>query len=445
MRGAFHALVDADDRVLSSDARFAELNDRAAGRNGASLSLAAIADLVRIARGLRIPVARTLTIGDEQVDGDWHVRAMPGEDRTVALAATLIRERPLAPAAPGAITTVEGPPGAAWNWEVDASLRVVRVSVEATEQDGIDPVAVLGQPITTLFVLEARDDGAMPMLEALSTVRDFASQRARLRRNGTRVLLAATVRRDAAGAFAGFVGGAFPDVPAAMSEARLTGEFNARLHRVLRLPLGTIIAQAESIRAAADGPVDSHYVDYAADIASAGRHLLGLVDDLVDMEAIERPDFVTAREPVDMAEIVREASGLLAARAARRQVTIAPIAGAVAVSVVGEYRRVLQIVVNLLGNAVIYSPAGGTVRVQLKRHDGYGRLMIADQGRGIPAREQARIFDKFARGDDSEPGGSGLGLYIAQRLAQAMDGSLSVESEPGDGATFTLTLPAMPL
>lgn len=445
MRSAFHALVDADDRVLSSDARFAELNDRAAGRSGASLALATVADLVRVARGLRIPVARTLTIGDEQVDGDWHVRAVPGEDRTVALAATLVRERPLAPAAPGAITAIEAPPGAAWTWEVDAGLRMVRIGVEATEKDGIDPVAILGQPMTTLFVLDARDDGAMPMLEAVSMVRDFAGQRARARRNGAQVLLAATVRRDAAGAFAGFVGGVFADVPTTKPDKELTGEFNARLHRVLRLPLGTIIAQAESIRTAAEGAVDPHYVDYAADIASAGRHLLGLVDDLVDMEAIERPDFTTAHEPIDMAEVVRAATGLLAARAARAQVTIAPLAGDVTVPVVGEYRRVLQIVVNLLGNAVTYSPAGGTVRMRLKRHNGYVRLLVADQGRGIPAQEQARIFDKFARGDDSEPGGSGLGLYIARRLAQAMDGTVSVESEPGEGAAFTLTLPAAPL
>ncbi|MDR6786767.1 signal transduction histidine kinase [Sphingomonas sp. BE138] len=439
-RGAFHALVDADDRVLSGDARFAELNDRAAGCSGAGLALATVGALVRIARGLRVPVARTLTIGDEHVDGDWHVRAVPGEDHTVALAATLVRERPIASPAPGAVVAVEPPVGAAWTWEVDAGLRVVRVGAEALGREGLDPVAIIGHPLTSLFVLEARDDGAMPLLEAVSTVRDFAGQVARLRANGVRIALAASVRRDAAGAFAGFVGGVFTVVPD-VGETRLTGEFNTRLHRVLRTPLGEIIARAESIRAADAGPVDAHYIDYAADIASAGRHLLGLVDDLVNMEAIERADFSTVRDRIDMAEVAREAAGLLAARAASREVTIAPLAGESSALATGEYRRALQIVVNLLGNAVTYSPAGSIVRMRLKRRDGQIRLLVADQGRGIPVHEQQRIFDKFARGDDSEPGGSGLGLYIARRLAQAMDGSLTVESEPGEGATFRLDLP----
>ncbi len=437
----FHALVDADDRVLSGDARFAELNDRAAGRAGAGLALAAVGALVRIARGLRVPVARTVTIGDDRVDGDWHVRAVPGEDRTVALAATLLRERPAAAAAPGMIAEVSPPAGAAWTWEVDAGLRVTRLAPEAVTRHGLDPVVVLAQPLAGLFVLTAHSDGAMPLLEAVSNARDFAGQAATLRACGERVMLAGHVRHDAGGGFAGFVGGVFTDVPEASVPDGLTNNFNARLHRVLRMPLGTIIAQAESIRAAVDGPVDAHYMDYAADIASAGRHLLGLVDDLVDMEAIERSDFATARDPIDLGEIARTAAGLLAGAAAQAGVTIAPLSGEASALAIGEHRRALQIVVNLLGNAVAYSPRGGTVRMRLKRRDGHVRLLVADDGRGIPEHEQPRIFEKFVRGDDSEPGGNGLGLYIARRLAQAMDGALTVESGAGEGACFTLSLP----
>lgn len=445
-RGAFHALIDADDRVLSGDARFAELNDRAAGGSGASFALGAVAALVRIARALRVPVARTVTIGDEQGDGDWHVRAVPSGDspdaQTVALAATLLRERPAGGAAsPGIIATVEPPPGADWKWEVDAALRVVRIAPAACARHGVDPVAVLGQPLTHLFVLEARGDGAMPLLEAVSTVRDVTGQPASVRGQGVRIELAANVRRDVTGAFAGFVGGVFAPATDAR-DGGLTGAFNARLHRVLRVPLGTIIAQADSIRAAGEGALAASYMEYAADIASAGRHLLGLVDDLVDMEAIERGDFVTARMPVDLAAMVREASGLLAARAAEFGVTIAPLAGEAAAWVIGEYRRALQIVVNLLSNAVAYSPPGGVVRLRVKRREGHVRLLVTDQGRGIPAHEQPRVFEKFVRGDDSIPGGSGLGLYIARRLAQAMDGTLTLESELGEGACFTLALPA---
>ncbi|WP_037487905.1 sensor histidine kinase [Sphingomonas phyllosphaerae] len=441
MRGAFHALLDTDDRVLSGDACFAELNDRAGGRIGAALALAAVAALVRIARGLRVPVARTIAIGDDESDGDWHVRAVPDADGTVALAATLLRERPCATSSAGAIVAAEPPADAAWSWEVDSGLRITRVDAVAMARHGIDPVAVLGQPLTTLFVLEARGDGAMPLLESVSNVRDFGGQAAVVRASGARVALAGRVRYDAAGGFAGFVGGVYTGVAAGVRDG-LTGAFNARLHRVLRAPLDTIITQAESISGADEAGVGAHYRDYAADIASAGRHLMGLVDDLVDMEAIERGDLVVARMPLDLAAVAREGAGLLAARAAARAVTIAPLAGEASAMALGDYRRALQIVLNLLGNAIDYSPEGGVVRMRAKRRDAQVRLLVADEGRGIAPPEQARIFEKFVRGDDSVPGGSGLGLYIARRLAQAMDGALTVESELGQGACFTLALPA---
>ncbi|MEH3105335.1 MAG: HAMP domain-containing sensor histidine kinase [Sphingomonas phyllosphaerae] len=439
-RGAFNALLDSDERVLSADTRFAELNGRASGPRDSGLALAAVSALVRIARGLRVPVARTITIGDDETDGDWYVRVVPDEGGAVALAGTLLRERPGATLAPAATIANEPPADASWSWEVDAGLRLTRLDVVAAARHGIDPVAVLGQPIAMLFVLEAGVDGAMPLLEAMSNVRDFAGQSAMVRASGARVTLAARVALDAAGGFAGFVGGVYTGVAAGIRDG-LTTAFNARLRRTLREPLGTIIAQAESISGAADGGLDPHYRDYALDIASAGRHLMGLVDDLVDMEAIERGDLAVARDAVDLVAVVREGTVLVAARAAARGVTIAPFAGDT-IAACGDYRRVLQIVVNLLGNAVDYSPAGGVVRVRARLRDAEIRLNISDQGRGIAVHEQARIFEKFVRGDDSVPGGSGLGLYIARRLAQAMGGSLTVESEIGQGACFTLALPA---
>ncbi len=440
-RGVFHALVDADDRVLSGDARFVELNDRAGGVVGAELALATVGALVRIARGLRVPVARTITIGDDRSDTDWHVRAVPGDDRTVALAATLLRERPMAPVVPGAIVEIVPPTDAAWTWEVDAALIVTRIDAASIARVGLDPVTIVGQPLAGLFVLEADAGGAMPLLEALSRAQDFTGQQAILRATGMPVTLAGHVRHDAAGGFAGFVGGVLA-VPVTGGGA--ISDFNTRLHRMLRAPLRTIVAQAENIRAAADGPVDAEYVDYAADIATAGRHLMGLVDDLVDIEAIERMDFTTARDRIDLADVAREAAVLLAVAAAARGVTIVSRTGKEPASAIGEHRRALQIVVNLLGNAVTYSPEGGTVDMRLEAGGGQVRLLVYDRGQGVPAHEQARIFEKFVRGDGSAPDGNGLGLYIARRLAQAMDGALTVESVSGEGACFTLSLPAAP-
>jgi hypothetical protein len=156
-------------------------------------------------------------------------------------------------------------------------LNVMRVSAESAARHGFDSADVLGRPLTTLFGLENDDDGALPILDAVVARRDFTDQPATVRATGRRYLIAATARHDASGAFAGFVGGAVAASEPVPAETPLSSAFSRRLEPILRGPLGRIIANADSINAATDGPLDPHYVDYAADIASAGRHLMGLV------------------------------------------------------------------------------------------------------------------------------------------------------------------------
>ena len=176
----------------------------------------------------------------------------------------------------------------------------------------------------------------------------------------------------------------------------------------------------------------------------AGRHLLALIDDLVDLQAIERPDFALAVEPIDLADVGRRAAGLLAVRAAEGQVTVARPAAGVAMEARGDFRRALQIVVNLLGNAIRYSPSGETVTIEARRDGGQALLIVTDRGKGIATGDQVLVFEKFGRVEPGEEGGNGLGLYIARRLARAMGGDLTVESAPGAGASFTLSLAAAP-
>ncbi|MEP2380013.1 ATP-binding protein, partial [Parasphingorhabdus sp.] len=108
----------------------------------------------------------------------------------------------------------------------------------------------------------------------------------------------------------------------------------------------------------------------------------------------------------------------------------------------GEFRRVLQILVNLVGNAIRYSPDGSVIKIQVKAESDEVAITVSDQGDGIAIEDQSKIFEKFERLGRSGDGGSGLGLFISRRLAEAMDGSLSVESSPGKGTAFTLKLPA---
>ena len=252
--------------------------------------------------------------------------------------------------------------------------------------------------------------------------------------------------KDGRGQFAGFRGAAAridaardPEPPPAAPEP---GAFSERLDEALRSPLGRIIANAEDLEAQSEGPLRSEYAAYATDIAAAGRHLLSLVDDLVDLQAIERPEFRPAREEIDLADLARRAAGLLSVRASAGEVRIDRPEEKDSLPATGEFRRTLQILVNLIGNAVRYSPPGGMVWIRTEREGDLVAIVVADQGKGIAPEDQSRIFDKFERVDPAEPGGTGLGLYIARRLARAMGGDIAVDSAPGQGARFTLTLPA---
>ncbi len=328
-------------------------------------------------------------------------------------------------------------------WETDAGLRLTFVSIDAARRHGLDALSLLGQPLTALFALDAASDGALPILEAVARRRPLHDQHARLAGGEAAVLLSADVRRDAAGEFAGLQGVArAAPMPAAHAAPAISASFTEGLDKALRTPLARIIAHADTIHAEAEGPVKRDYVDYASDIANAGRHLLGLVDDLVDLQAVERADFALTPEPIDLADVARRAAGLLSVRAGNAGVAIARPLPDLSVPAAGDFRRALQIMVNLIGNAVRYSPEGGVVSVTATRAAGVAEAVVADQGKGIAVADQRRIFEKFERVDPSEAGGNGLGLYIARRLARAMGGDLTVESTPGEGARFTLTLPA---
>ena len=107
----------------------------------------------------------------------------------------------------------------------------------------------------------------------------------------------------------------------------------------------------------------------------------------------------------------------------------------------GEERAVIQILVNLLGNAVRHSPNGGTVTLRLASTENMASVIVSDQGAGIAPADQQRIFERFERAN-SEEGGTGLGLAISRRLARSMGGDISLESAPKMGARFTLSLPS---
>ncbi len=211
---------------------------------------------------------------------------------------------------------------------------------------------------------------------------------------------------------------------------------------VLRQPIARIVANAETIRTRLAGPLAEEYGRYASDIAAAGKHLLALVEDLADLEIVEAENFSTAPDRIDLADVARRAAGILSVRAQEKGITLdAPGEGA-HLPAIGEFRRVLQVLLNLVGNAIHYAPRGSTVWLRLAREDGMARIVVADQGPGLTQEQQGKVFGKFERLGRHGDGGTGLGLYISRRLARAMNGDLTVESECGKGARFILDIPA---
>lgn len=232
------------------------------------------------------------------------------------------------------------------------------------------------------------------------------------------------------------------------AHSRLIG---SALTPVLRQPIARIIANAETIRAKLAGPLRAEYSEYAGNIATAGQHLSTMLDDLADLEVVEAPGFSTASERVDLADVARRAAGILGVRAHDREISVIVTKPAGEIAAIGEFRRVLQILINLIGNAIAYSPEGSTVTVtSCTAGDGTVEVSVIDQGPGVNSSQALKIFEKFERlGRDSDGGndsGSGLGLYISRRLARAMNGDLEVVQPDGTdasaGAEFKLILPA---
>ncbi|BBD97889.1 sensor histidine kinase [Sphingobium amiense] len=442
------AQVAGDGRLLSADAPLLALQREAGAEVGDPLAVPQLAAIARLSHRLGVMVSRSLTAAADHADISMWVRAKP-EDGGVHLAIIDWRERLLSDDGVGMDRSTDiAALSEGWIWQVDTQLRFEMALAGAGDDSALpqDPPAI-GARFSSYFQLQPDEDGDMAMLRGFALRQAFRGQHAILSADpARRYSLSAAPLFDVGGGLTGYRGIATPlrSDPPAQRDAPLTlypAEFGRRLDRSLRQPLGRIIANADTISAQLEGPLRDDYAGYASDIASAGRHLLALVDDLADLQAVDRPDFSIVSEELDLADIARRAAGLLAVKALDKSITILPPQPEETLAATGEFRRVLQILVNLVGNAVRYAPEGTEVRIWTEWEDGMARLTVADQGSGVDPADRERIFDKFERLGRDDHGGSGLGLYISRRLARAMGGDIVVGGAPGQGARFILTLP----
>lgn len=231
----------------------------------------------------------------------------------------------------------------------------------------------------------------------------------------------------------------------AQSALQAKNEFLAAMSHELRTPLNAVIGFAEAMEMQVFGELEDKYVQYAHDITHAGRHLLNLINDVLDVAVLESDRVKLSLRPAQVRDLLSEAVSLNRLRAESRMLDLSTVDIPGDATVMVDMRRTKQIFVNLLSNAVKFTPEGGRIGADLKLRDGYAHITIWDTGSGIASEDQAAVFEKFNQGSghvySRTNEGTGLGLHISRELARLMDGDIYLESEPGKGSKFTVMLP----
>lgn len=221
----------------------------------------------------------------------------------------------------------------------------------------------------------------------------------------------------------------------------------ATLAHDIRTPLGAIDGYCEILEAEVYGPVTDKQRETLGRVRMSGRHLLSLLDNVMDMARLHAGVVRVTAEPVRLMDVAREAVQLLIPAADGRHQTL-QLGRPARVMVTADEARLRQVLVNLIGNAVKFTPPSGSISVAVEERaiDGvlWGEIRVTDTGPGIPAEEQAAVFDPYYRSEHvGEVPGVGLGLAISHGLVRQMGGELALESEVGVGSCFIVRLPRL--
>jgi signal transduction histidine kinase len=225
---------------------------------------------------------------------------------------------------------------------------------------------------------------------------------------------------------------------------RHKSEFLANMSHELRTPLNAIIGFSELLLARMFGELNERQSGYVDDIHDSGRHLLSLINDILDLSKIEAGRMELEVAPFDLPAAVENALTLVRERASRHGIELRSAVADDVGDVVADERKVKQVLVNLLSNAVKFTPEGGRVEVRAARVGDALEVAVCDTGIGIAADDQEIIFEEFRQvGTDytQRTEGTGLGLSLARRLVELHGGRIWVTSEPGRGSTFTFRVP----
>jgi PAS domain S-box-containing protein len=351
-----------------------------------------------------------------------------------------------------------------WFWEQDAELRLQWLS--STAFNAHDPGSYVGVKRWELAGADVTQEPWPAHVADLEARRPFRDFRYQLRSSdGVLHFVSASgvPVYDDAGTFLGYRGTA-RDVTAEVQAAeelrrskeaaeaasRAKSEFLANMSHELRTPLNAIIGFSELMqkrRSGRRGGGSDEYVEWAADIMASGRHLLEVINDVLELARIDAGRYVLAQDRVDVASAVRACLAMVKLQAQAKQVTLECSIADREVILRADGRAVRQIVLNLLTNAVKFTPEGGVVSLRGGRaENGDVIVIVADTGIGIDAVALASLGQPFTQADASisrNYGGTGLGLSISRKLVALHGGELTIESVPGEGTTVRVIFPAI--
>jgi signal transduction histidine kinase len=227
------------------------------------------------------------------------------------------------------------------------------------------------------------------------------------------------------------------------SASKHKSQFLANMSHELRTPLNAILGYTELILDNIYGEVGEKVRDVLTRLEKSGRHLLALINDVLDLSKIEAGQLTLALSEYSMSDVVQTVATAVESLAAEKHLALKVAVAPDLPLGFGDERRIGQVLLNLVGNAIKFTELG-EVRVEVSASDGAFRVAVADTGPGIAPEDQEKIFQEFQQVDSSstrKKGGTGLGLSIAKRIVEMHGGRIWVESSPGKGSIFWFTLP----
>jgi signal transduction histidine kinase len=225
--------------------------------------------------------------------------------------------------------------------------------------------------------------------------------------------------------------------------SRHKSEFLANMSHELRTPLNAIIGFSEVLHERMFGEINEKQAEYLGDILQSGQHLLSLINDILDLSKIEAGRMELELSDFDLPGTIEGTLTLVRERAVRRDIALERSVDQRLGTIRADERKVKQVLLNLLSNALKFTPEGGKIAVEAAVNDGVAKISVTDTGVGIAPEDQATVFEEFRQVGTAakKVEGTGLGLAISRKFIELHGGKIWVKSTVGSGSTFAFTLP----